>query len=116
MTGAVGYHGGLAAEVIAEQAYLNRGHDVVARRWRGAGGEIDLIVRCAGVLHFVEVKKARTHAAAASRISPRQRARIMQAAQEYLACTTEGLDSDMQFDVALVDGTGRLTLIEAAFY
>ena len=76
MTGAVGYHGGFAAEQIAENAYLEGGYVVLERRWRGEAGEIDLIVRRGDGIRFVEGKKARTHARAAERISQRQWARI----------------------------------------
>ncbi|MCR9087309.1 MAG: YraN family protein [Rhodobacteraceae bacterium] len=116
MTGAVGYHGGLAAEQIAENAYVASGHEVLARRWRGDAGEIDLIARRGDVIRFVEVKKARTHARAAERVSPRQRSRIMLAAQEFAGACASGLESEMQFDVALVDGLGRLEIVEAAFF
>ena len=116
MTGSVGYHGGLAAERIAENAYVARGHEVLARRWRGEAGEIDLIVRQGDVTRFVEVKKARTHGQAADRVSPRQQARIRLAAQEYAGVSGLGLDCEMQFDVALVDGQGRLQIIEATFF
>jgi len=116
MSGALGYHAGLAAEVIAEQAYLGDGHEVIERRWRGSGGEIDLIVRRDGVLRFIEVKKARNHMQAAERVGARQQARIMQTAQEYLGQSPAGLDSDMQFDVALVDGAGRLQIVESVFH
>lgn len=116
MSGALGYHGGVAAEVIAEQAYRQRGYMVLARRWRGEAGEIDLILRAGNVIRFVEVKKGRSHAAAAARVSPRQRARILLAAQEYAGLSGAGADIEMQFDVALVDANGRLELIEAAFF
>ena len=116
MTGLVGFHGGIAAEQIAENAYLEGGYVVLERRWRGEAGEIDLIVRRGDVIRFVEVKKARTHARAAERISPRQWARIQLAAQEYAGKRDLGLDFEMQFDVALVDGQGRLEIIEAAFF
>ncbi|MCV6595566.1 MAG: YraN family protein [Mangrovicoccus sp.] len=116
MSGALGFHSGLAAEAIAEQAYLGQGHEVLARRWRGAGGEIDLIARRDNVLRFIEVKKARSHAQAAERVTARQQARIICAAQEYLGQCPDGLDSDMQFDVALVDGAGRLHILESVFH
>lgn len=116
MTGAVSFHGGLAAEQIAENAYLEDGYEVLARRWRGEAGEIDLIVRRDEVIRFIEVKKARTHARAAERISQRQWARIQLAAQEYAGVRDLGLDFEMQFDVALVDGQGRLEIVEAAFF
>ena len=116
MTGATGYQGGLSAELIAETTYLENGCEILARRWRGTAGEIDLILRNGSTLVFVEVKKARNHGAAAARVSARQRARIMAAAEEYLGHMALGLDTEMRFDVALVDQTGRLTVLEGVFF
>lgn len=53
---------------------------------------------------------------AAERVSPRQRSRITLAAQEFAGACASGLESEMQFDVALVDGLGRLEIVEAAFF
>ena len=39
----------------------------------------------------------------------------MAAALEYLDAAGQGADSDMRFDVALVDGTGRVKVLENAF-
>jgi putative endonuclease len=45
---------GLAARFLEE-----RGYRIVARRWRGAGREIDLVAKKGGVVAFVEVKTRR---------------------------------------------------------
>ncbi|MEM1362563.1 MAG: YraN family protein [Pseudomonadota bacterium] len=110
------FHGGVAAETIAEAAYSERGYKVLQRRWRGEAGEIDLILRRGDVFCFVEVKKARNHGQAAERLGPQQQARIQAAALEFLGNNSLSLDCEMQFDVALVDGVGRLKIIAAAFH
>lgn len=102
------------AEQQVESAYLRAGLTVAARRWRGAAGEIDLILRDGAELVFVEVKRADTHGIAAERVSGRQAQRILAAATEYVATEPAGQDSEMRFDVALVDGQGRIEIIRNA--
>lgn len=115
MSGITGYRAGLSAEASAEAQYVHAGFTVAARRWRGKAGEIDLILHDGDGFIFVEVKKSRDFAAAAARLSPRQMQRICLAAQEFLADAPRGLDTPMRLDVALVDGVGRVEVIENAF-
>lgn len=115
MRGRLAWHAGRAAEDRVEEGYRRRGYEVAARRWRGPGGEIDLILRRAGRLTFVEVKAAETHALAAERVSVRQTARIAASASAFLAGEPAGQDSEMTFEVALVDGAGRIEIVENAF-
>lgn len=103
---------GRAAEDIVSRHYRARGAQARGRRWRGLGGEIDLIFDHCGATVFVEVKKAADFAAAAARIGPDQIARLSRAAEEYLGCNG---GSDCRFDVALVDRVGRVEILENAF-
>lgn len=112
MSGSISYHAGLAAEASVARAYEAQGHQVRARRWRGLGGEIDLILDSGDGLIFVEVKKSRNFARAMERITPRQMQRISLAACEYLAGEPDQMDTQMRFDVALVDGHGALEVVE----
>jgi putative endonuclease len=105
---------GQAAEDQVAALLAGRGLAVIARRWRGRAGEIDLICTEQAVTVFVEVKRAATHAAAAQSLSPRQSARIRAAASEFAAGLAAGQDSEMRLDVALVDGLGRIEIIENA--
>lgn len=63
---------------------------------------------------FVEVKSAASFEAAARSLLPRQIARIRAAASEFVAGLPSGQDSDMRFDVALVDGSGRIEIVANA--
>jgi putative endonuclease len=115
MSGARSYHAGLAAEDQVAQLYNRSGRAVCARRWRGSGGEIDLIARDGAKVIFIEVKQSRTHAQAAAHLSQHQMARIYAAASEYLAGEPYGQLTDVQIDFALVDGAGRIEVLENAY-
>ncbi len=112
MTGAVSYHAGFVAEAAVADHYIRNGASLVASRWRGDGGEIDLVMRQGSCLIFVEVKKSRSHARAAERVSRRQLERIYAAASEFLAGEPMGLDSEVRFDVATMDEIGRIEILE----
>ncbi|MEO8241379.1 MAG: YraN family protein [bacterium] len=115
MTGAISYHAGLCAEESVAQLYGQTGRNVVARRWRGTAGEIDVIAREGDLVIFIEVKKSRTHAEAAEHLSPHQMQRLWQTAEEFLGSEPRGLDTDVRFDVALVDAVGRIEIVHNAF-
>ncbi|MFY0647135.1 YraN family protein [Sulfitobacter geojensis] len=113
--GRMAFHAGVAAELRIAQDYERRGFAIARRRWRGAGGEIDLIVRDGNGLIFVEVKKSRSLALAAESLSSRQMQRIYASAEEFLGTEPRGSLTDVRFDVALVDGSGDLQIVENAF-
>lgn len=114
LRGARSQRSGLSAEAAVAAHYRRGGCPVVARRWRGCGGEIDLIARDGRTLVFVEVKKSRDFARAAARISRHQVARIFAAASEYLAAQPDGQDSDVRLDVALVNASGEISVMHGA--
>ncbi|WP_300060803.1 YraN family protein [uncultured Roseobacter sp.] len=113
--GAVSYHAGRAAENAVARHYGELGYEVAAERWRGVGGEIDLIVQDAERVIFVEVKKSRSLEAAALRLSRGQMDRICVSASEYLGQLPNGALTEARFDVALMDATGAVKIIENAF-
>jgi putative endonuclease len=108
---AVAHQFGLAAEETAARRYRAEGGRIRAARWRCPEGELDLVVDLPGEIVFVEVKARRAHGAEA--VSARQWARIGAAASRYLAEETDGT-RPCRFDLALVDGAGRLERIENA--
>ncbi len=78
-------------------------------------GEIDLILRDGDEVIFVEVKKSRTHAQAAQRVTRRQMDRICMAACEFVSGEPRGSLKPMRFDVATVDQTGQVKVVANAF-
>jgi putative endonuclease len=113
-SGSVAWHNGFAAEEIVASDYARRGHRTASRRWRGTGGEIDLVAEDGEGLIFVEVKKAATHDRALERLGRRQMDRIRDCAAEYLGRMPRGQLTECRFDVALVDAAGRVAILENA--
>jgi putative endonuclease len=69
----------------ARAAFLMaKGYRILARRFRTPYGEIDLVARRRNVLAFVEVKARASLDDAAYAVTPRQRRRIIDAAQGWL--------------------------------
>lgn len=113
--GAMAYAGGISAERQVAARYAEAGHPIIAQRWRGKSGEIDLIAASGEGFVIIEVKRARTHDHAAQRLGPRQMGRLAAAASEFIATKPRGLGTPLRFDVALVDQIGRIKIIENAF-
>ena len=106
---------GRAAEMRVAAEYDRLGYELLEMRWRGEGGEIDLIFGQGAQVIFTEVKKARSIDAAVASLRPAQMQRIHRAAAEYLAHAPNGQLSDVRFDLAAMDGDGRIQIIENAF-
>lgn len=112
--GRTAYHAGLAAEDIVAAQYARSGHAVIARRWRGLSGEIDLVAQDGEGVIFIEVKKSKNHGRAAAMLTQRQLDRIYGAGAEFVGTQPKGQLTDMRIDIALVDGVGRVEVIENA--
>ena len=108
------FQAGLAAEDCVSRHYERRGLQIAHRRWRGRSGELDLVLRDGREVVFVEVKKSRDFQTAAQRLGQRQVARLIAAGEEFLGGEPDGLLTEVRFDVALVDGAGRVEIIENA--
>ncbi len=108
MSGARSYHAGFAAEEIVWKRYEDAGYTFLAHRWRGQGGELDLVFEDDATLVVVEVKAAATSDAAISSLSARQIGRISQAAEEFAGGTLRPI----RIDLAAVNGQGRVEVIE----
>ena len=115
MTSQMNYHAGFAAEDIVADDYRRRGQPIAGRRWRGKGGEIDIIARDGEQVIFIEVKKSCDFARAAHRLNRKQMDRLCAAASEFVANEPNGQLTDMRFDLAMVNGTGAVQIIEHAF-
>lgn len=115
MTKALRNHlAGMAAEGAVCRQYLDRGYRVLAQRWRGQSGEVDLVMTHGEVVVFVEVKKSRSFDAAANLLRAPQIERLMQTAAEFLGTQPHGQLTPARFDVALVDQQGHVSVIENA--
>jgi putative endonuclease len=79
-----------------------RGWHIVARDWRCPTGEIDILARRGRVLAVIEVKSRGELAVAASALAPRQRRRIVRAAEAFLTQRSDLAGLDLRFDVMLV--------------
>ena len=112
--GEVSYHAGQAAEAAVARHYEKAGYTLLAQRWRGTSGEIDLIFRASDQIVCVEVKKSRSVLQAASHLTPRQIHRLIATSQEFLARQPKGLLTELRFDVALVESDGKIFVIENA--
>jgi putative endonuclease len=106
---------GVSAEGRAALYLAAKGFRPLAKRWRSPVGELDLVVKRGNLLVFVEVKARPRLDEAAEAVLPRQRRRIVAAAEAWLAAHPEHAGYDMRFDAVLV-APGRLPQhIVAAF-
>ena len=111
----VAFRLGLSAESRAAAYLIAKGYRIVARRWRSAVGEVDIVARRRQVLVFVEVKARARFDDAAESVTERQQRRIAAAAAAWLAEHPDDVNSNIRFDAVLVV-PGRLPRhIPAAF-
>lgn len=93
---------GRFAEWLAAWHLRFKGYRILARGFRVAMGEIDIVARRGRLLVFVEVKARRDLAAAAAAVGPRQAGRVARAAQAFLQSRPGLAGLDQRFDVVLV--------------
>jgi putative endonuclease len=98
----VAFRLGISAECRAAAFLVAKGFRILARRWRSPVGEIDIIARRRQLLVFVEVKAREKFDDAAWSVTDRQRARIVAAAEAWLARQGDHDFVDMRFDAVLV--------------
>jgi putative endonuclease len=113
--GARNYHAGVAAEESVLRQYLKSGYALLARRWRGSGGELDLVLSRGEEIVFVEVKTSRTFNSAMALLGQSQMHRLFQTAEQYLGARPLGLNTPTRLDVALVNELGEVRIFENAF-
>jgi putative endonuclease len=111
----VAFRAGISAESRAAAFLIAKGFRILARRWKSPVGEIDIVAKRRRLLVFVEVKARQDLDAAAWSVSERQRARIVAAADAWLARYPDARIRDIRFDAMLV-APGRMPQhIPAAF-
>jgi putative endonuclease len=93
---------GLSAESRAAAFLLAKGYRILARRFRTPYGEIDIVARRRNLLAFIEVKARASLDEAAYAVTPRQQARIVNAAQAWLMAHPEHGDFELRFDALLI--------------
>src|ERR1700722_1847848 len=104
---------GRRGERAAEKYMRRSGYRIVARNFRAAGAEIDLVAMDGDVLVFVEVKTRRNLEAGAPEeaVDERKQKRMRRAA-EIFATRYRADDITMRFDVVAVDASGKRLEIE----
>jgi putative endonuclease len=93
---------GVSAETRAAAYLMAKGYRILARRFRTPHGEIDLVARKRGLLAFIEVKARASLDEAAYAVTPRQQARIINAAQGWLIAHPEHAEFELRFDAILI--------------
>jgi putative endonuclease len=105
---------GAEAEQHVADLYVEDGWVLLARNWRGGGGELDLVVERAGCIRFVEVKQRDlADPTGLDAIGPSKQRKLRRAAEAWL--DRHGTPAEEAcFAVALVQGAS-VTLIDNAF-
>jgi putative endonuclease len=100
-------------EDLACRELERRGYEILARRYRRRGGELDIIARDGGTLVFVEVKArgGRAFGEAAEAVTASKRRRMAQVALDYVLRHRIG-DCACRFDVVAVSIDGAGTAID----
>jgi putative endonuclease len=93
---------GHAAEFRAEIALRLKGWRILARRWKCASGEIDLIARRGDLVAMVEVKARRTLHEAMDAVTPSAQRRIMNAAALWHSRQRDASRLSIRFDIMAV--------------
>ncbi len=96
------FNTGLSAESRAAALLMAKGYRILAKRFRTPHGEIDLVAKRRNLINFVEVKARATLDEAAFAVTPRQQARIINAAQAWLVAHPEYAEFEMRFDAILI--------------
>lgn len=118
--GAAAWQAGLQAEDAACRALRREGWTILMRRARTPAGEIDIVAElrppdAPSLLAFIEVKARPALRQAAAALSPRQQARLLDAAGILLARHPAWMADGVRFDLLLVDPAGAVRRIADAF-
>jgi putative endonuclease len=89
---------GQLGENIAVRFLSDKGFDIIERNFRQKWGEIDIIAKKGGVLHFVEVKSIQGNYRAEENVHTQKIKRLKRTILTYL----NGKDIEFQFSVIVV--------------
>lgn len=92
---------GRGAETLTMIYLRLTGHHILAHRWRGRTGEIDIVARRGNVIIFCEVK-FRRHPDESGTPLPRQQRRICRAAQEFASRHRLSDSAEWRFDLVQI--------------
>jgi putative endonuclease len=106
---------GISAESRACVFLLAKGYRILARRFKTPFGEIDIVARKRNLIAFIEVKARAALDDAAYAVTPQQQARIINAAQVWLAAHEDHANLDMRFDAILIAPKSLPRHLMAAF-
>ncbi|BFM06217.1 YraN family protein [Halioxenophilus aromaticivorans] len=92
---------GAQAEEFACHYLIRHKHTIVDRNWRCRRGEIDIIAKAPDSLIFVEVKfrSRQDYGTASEMVSASKQAKLINAAQHYLAKHPRYLNQPCRFDL-----------------
>jgi putative endonuclease len=96
---------GQEAEELISRRLAANGFTVLDRNWRRPWGELDIVARKDGVIHFVEVKASRRYADGFTpelRADERKLIKVRRTARTWLANNCYSPDTEWQIDVASV--------------
>ena len=96
------HRAGLMAEALSRLSLRLRGYRIVASRYRSPRGEIDILAAHGSVLAVVEVKTRGQMDDALAAVSPRQWARLYDAANDFLAHAPRFSRHTLRFDMMAV--------------
>lgn len=107
---------GAAYELKAEEYLLGNGYKILERNFRNRSGEIDLIAKKAGQIHFIEVKYRTTSdfGSPLEAVDFRKQNQIRKVAMYYLMKNKLSEWTPCQFDVIAFEGE-KMTHLENAF-
>jgi putative endonuclease len=93
---------GRRAETRAALWLQLKGYRILARRFKTPVGEIDLIAKRGRIIAFIEVKGRAGRDAAAEAVHGKNQARVVRAAQWWLARHGQYIEHEVRFDVCLI--------------
>jgi putative endonuclease len=109
---------GKMGEILAACWLSERGYQIMFKNWRYRRGEIDIIARKTGVLHFIEVKTSRTNSFGypEERINIRKWRSLISSSMAFLEGFCE--EAPFQFDIisiSIESNAAKYFFIDNAF-